>query len=138
MRRSSGPKKKIPSKAHTCSIGPLQDALITLPLRQSESHTNITSAHLCCHRESANQPICYHILSKKLSPTPSQFECLIITCSHQRAPLVAMTELPQSSSRQQQNKSIESEIWRGFLFVRAPGQGPCSHCCFCTACANVF
>ena len=42
----------LPPKANTCSVGPLQDALITLPLGQSESHTNFTSAHLCCHRES--------------------------------------------------------------------------------------
>ena len=51
---------------------------------------------------------------------------LDVTCSHQRAPLVAMTELPRSSSVQNNpreentkwaNDEIQSGLWRDLLFL---------------------
>ena len=40
----------------TCSVGPLEYALVTLPLRQSEPHANLARSHLSCHHEPDNQP----------------------------------------------------------------------------------
>ena len=78
----------------------------------------------------------YVIIASKFT---AQFECLIITCSHQRAPLGAMTELPRSSSGHKKHRKIESKSSvERFAICTAPGQGPCSHCYFCIACKDIF
>ena len=105
----------------TCSVGPLEYALVTLPLRQSEPHANLARSHLSCHHEPDNQPWSW----------PSSFGN---TCNRQRAPLAATTG-PLRNNSEQTNWRDENSIC--FPIDPAPGQGPGLHCCFCIACKNI-